>query len=164
MKTAPNEESGRPAAVEGAEASCEIVSFRLAEQDFCVDIMDIREIRGWTPPTPLPRAPDYVLGLINLRGAVLPIIDLAKRLGLATSDVSPRDVIIVAMIDGQVIGLVVDAVSDILTARARDIQPAPAVGSESGPGYLQGIIAIDDRMLRLLDLRRVIPPKRGEAA
>lgn len=164
MKNPPNNQTDRPGSEERTEVVSEIVSFRLADQDFCIDIMDIREIRGWTPPTPLPRAPDYLLGLINLRGSVLPIIDLAKRLGLKASDANPRDVIIMAMIDGQVVGLVVDGVSDILTARTCDIQPAPQIASETGPGYLRGIIAMEDRMLRLLDLKRVIPPKRGEAA
>ena len=147
-----------------AAGSREIVSFRLSEQDFCIDIMDIREIRGWTPPTPLPHSPDYVRGLINLRGSVLPIVDLSKRLGLTTVDSSKRDVIIVAMVDSQLIGLVVDGVSDILTVKQSDIQPTPSVGSEGSQGYVQGIMAIDNRMIRLLDLQRVFPAKRGEAA
>jgi purine-binding chemotaxis protein CheW len=142
----------------------EIVSFRLGEQDFCIDIMDIREIRGWTQPTPLPHSPDYVRGLINLRGSVLPIVDLSKRLGLTTADASPRDVIIVAMVDSRLIGLVVDGVSDILTVKQRDIQPTPSVGSDPAQGYVQGIMAIDNRMIRLLDLRRVFPAKCGETA
>lgn len=147
-----------------AAGSREIVSFRLSEQDFCIDIMDIREIRGWTPPTPLPHAPDYVRGLINLRGSVLPIVDLSKRLGLTTVNATAREVIIVAMVDSQLIGLVVDGVSDILTVRQCDIQSTPSVGSEPSQGYVQGIMAIDNRMIRLLDLRRVFPAKCGEAA
>ena len=147
-----------------ATGSREIVSFRLAEQDFCIDIMDIREIRGWTPPTPLPHAPDYVRGLINLRGSVLPIVDLSRRLGLSTADATSRDVIIVVMVDSNLIGLVVDGVSDILTVKHSDIQPTPSVGSDSSHGYVQGIMAIDDRMIRLLDLKRVFPAKFGEAA
>lgn len=163
--TSTQSEPKEPATLdEEAAGSREIVSFRLAEQDFCIDIMDIREIRGWTPPTPLPHAPDYVRGLINLRGSVLPIVDLSKRLGLTTVDASSRDVIIVAMVDGLLIGLVVDGVSDILTVRQSDIQPTPSVGSEGGLGYVQGIMAIDDRMIRLLDLKRVFPTKCGEAA
>lgn len=147
-----------------AAGSREIVSFRLGEQDFCIDIMDIREIRGWTPPTPLPHSPDYVRGLINLRGSVLPIVDLSKRLGLAKADAGSREVIIVAMVDNQLIGLVVDGVSDILTVNTSTIQATPSVGGDSSNGYVQGIMAIDDRMIRLLDLRRVFPARRGEAA
>ena len=91
----------------------------------------------------MPHSPDYVRGLINLRGSVLPIVDLSKRLGLTTVDSSKRDVIIVAMVDSQLIGLVVDGVSDILTVKQSDIQPTPSVGSEGSQGYVQGIMAID---------------------
>jgi purine-binding chemotaxis protein CheW len=142
----------------------EIVSFRLSEQDFCIDIMNIREIRGWTLPTPLPHSPDYVRGLINLRGAVLPIVDLARRLGLASREATSRDVIIVVMVDDQLIGLVVDGVSDILTVKQADFQPTPSVGTDGAQGYVQGIMAIEGRMIRLLDLKRVFPTRRGEAA
>jgi purine-binding chemotaxis protein CheW len=142
----------------------EIVSFRLSEQDFCIDIMNIREIRGWTPPTPLPHSPDYVRGLINLRGSVLPIVDLSRRLGLSTREATSRDVIIVVMVDDQLIGLVVDGVSDILTVKQDEFQPTPSIGSDTAQGYVQGIMAIDGRMIRLLDLKRVFPRKCGEAA
>lgn len=150
----------------GADApeSREIVSFRLSEQDFCIDIMNIREIRGWTQPTPLPHSPDYVRGLINLRGSVLPIVDLSRRLGLPSREGTSRDVIIVVMVDEQLIGLVVDGVSDILTVKQSDFQPTPSVGSETAQGYVQGIMAIEGRMIRLLDLKRVFPTKCGEAA
>jgi purine-binding chemotaxis protein CheW len=147
----------------GRAGAREIVSFRLADQDFCIDIMDIREIRGWTPPTPLPNAPDYVRGLINLRGSVLPVVDLSKRLGLASADATTRDVIIVAMMGANLVGLVVDGVSDILTVNESDIQPTPALGSDSAQGYIQGILAVGDRMIRLLDLRRIFPTRCGEA-
>ncbi|MCB1351959.1 MAG: chemotaxis protein CheW [Rhodobacteraceae bacterium] len=142
----------------------EIVSFRLSEQDFCIDIMNIREIRGWTPPTPLPHSPDYVRGLINLRGSVLPIVDLSRRLGLSSREATSRDVIIVVMVETQLIGLVVDGVSDILTVKQTDFQPTPSVGSDNAQGYVQGIMAIEGRMIRLLDLKRVFPTKCGEAA
>ncbi|WP_424930522.1 chemotaxis protein CheW [Amaricoccus tamworthensis] len=144
--------------------SREIVTFRLSEQDFCIDIMNIREIRGWTQPTPLPHSPHYVRGLINLRGAVLPIMDLAERLGLPAREATARDVIIVAMVESQLIGLVVDGVSDILTVSQNDIQPTPTMGAESSQGYVEGIMSIDDRMIRILDLARIFPKALGEAA
>src|SRR5690554_684133 len=92
----------------------ELIAFRIGEQEFCVDIMAVREIRGWTPATPLPRTPDYMKGVINLRGAVLPIIDLSGRFGLGDTEPSARHVIMVVQIDGRMVGLLVDAVSDIL--------------------------------------------------
>lgn len=76
----------------------ELISFRIGAQEFCVDIMAVREIRGWTPATPLPHSPAYVRGVINLRGAVLPIVDLAERLGLPPSTPTQRHVIIVAQV------------------------------------------------------------------
>ncbi len=152
--------------IPGADQSAyrEIVSFRLSEQDFCIDIMNIREIRGWTPPTPLPHSPDYVRGLINLRGSVLPIVDLSRRLGLSTREATSRDVIIVVMVDDQLIGLVVDGVSDILTVKQDEFQPTPSVGTDGAHGYVQGIMAVEGRMIRHLDLKRVFPAKCGEAA
>ena len=95
----------------------ELISFRIGAQEFCVDIMAVREIRGWTPATPLPQAPSYVRGVINLRGAVLPIVDLSARLGLGDTEPSVRNVIIVVRIGTRLVGLLVDAVSEILTAR-----------------------------------------------
>jgi len=103
----------------------ELISFRIAEQEFCVDIMAVREIRGWTAATPLPRTPDFVRGVINLRGAVLPIIDLSARMGLGAIEPEARHVIIVCRISGQMVGLLVDAVSDILTITDELIQATP---------------------------------------
>ena len=93
----------------------ELIAFRIGEQEFCVDIMAVREIRGWAPVTPLPHSPTFLRGVLNLRGAVLPIVDLAGRLGLPAAEPTARHVIIVAQVNGQVIGLLVEAVSDILT-------------------------------------------------
>src|SRR4051812_24315234 len=89
----------------------ELISFRIGDQEFCVDIMEVREIRGWTPATALPKAPAFVRGVITLRGAVLPIVALGARLGLGTAEPTARHVIIVAQVQNQVVGLLVDAVS-----------------------------------------------------
>lgn len=105
----------------------ELIAFRIGQQEFCINIMAVREIRGWTVATALPHSPDYLRGVINLRGAVLPIIDLAIRLGLPSSEPTARNVIIVAQIGQQQIGLLVDAVSDILTLNEEHIQPTPDV-------------------------------------
>src|SRR6478752_8151648 len=91
-----------------SSANREFVAFRVGAQEFCIDIMGVREIRGWTPATPLPHAPVYVRGVINLRGAVLPIVDLAMRFGLGLTEPTPRSVIIVVQVHQQVVGLLVD--------------------------------------------------------
>jgi purine-binding chemotaxis protein CheW len=147
-----------------AGAMRELISFRIGAQEFCVDIMAIREIRGWTAATALPQSPSFVKGVINLRGAVLPIVDLASRLGFESTEVSDRNVIIVAQIGEQVVGLLVDAVSDILTVTDDLIQPTPDVASETSRSFIRGLIAMDGRMISLIGLERVLPDTELEAA
>ncbi len=142
----------------------ELVAFRIGTQEYCVNIMSVREIRGWTPATALPRAPEYVRGVINLRGSVLPIIDLADRLGLERSQASDRHVIIICQIRKHVAGLLVDAVSDILTITEDAVQPTPEVASETAAEFIQGVIALDGRMISLINLDRVLPSDHQEAA
>lgn len=135
----------------------ELISFRIGSQEFCVDIMDVREIRGWTPATALPQAPAFVRGVINLRGAVLPIVDLGARLGLGAADPTARHVIIVAQVGPQIVGLLVDAVSDILTVSDDMIQPTPDVASDMVRNFVRGLLAIDGRMVSFISLDRVLP-------
>lgn len=99
----------------------ELIAFRLGQQEFCLDVMNVREIRGWTPVTPLPHAPSYMLGVINLRGTVLPIIDLSARMGFAPAEPSTRHAIMVVEMGKQVIGFLVDAVSEIFSGKDDDI-------------------------------------------
>jgi len=142
----------------------EYITFRIGSQYFCVDIMSVREIRGWTPATALPRAPGFVRGVINLRGVVLPVIDLAERLGFNPAAPTPRHVIIVAQTGRQVVGLLVDAVSDIIAMSSEKVQPTPDVGSEAARSFVIGVMAIDDRMISLIALDSVMPNVSGEAA
>ncbi len=144
--------------------SRELISFRINAQEFCIDIMAIREIRGWTEATTLPQSPAFVRGVINLRGAVLPIVDLAARLGFESSEISARHVIIVAQIGAQIAGLLVDAVSDILTVTDDMIQPTPDVASGAAKTFVRGLIAIDGRMISLIGLDQVYPSIELEAA
>ncbi|MBO3758391.1 chemotaxis protein CheW [Ciceribacter sp. L1K23] len=147
-----------------SQGSREIIAFRIGDQEFSVNIMSVREIRGWTQATPLPHAPSYVMGVINLRGAVLPIVDLAKRLAMKPADPTPRHVIIVAQVKNRIIGLLVDAVSDILTVTDDDIQPTPEVSSDLEKQYARGILAIDKRMICLIELGALFPESESEAA
>jgi purine-binding chemotaxis protein CheW len=142
----------------------ELISFRIGEQEFCVDIMAVREIRGWTQATPLPQAPSYVRGVINLRGAVLPIVDLAARLGLGATEPSVRNVIIVVRIGHRLVGLLVDAVSEVLTATADMIQPTPDVSSDAVKMFIKGILALEGRMVSWITLDRILPEQEAEAA
>ncbi len=109
----------------------EIIAFRLHSQEFCVRTTSIREIRGWAPVTPLPHAPYEVIGVMNLRGTVIPIVDLAVKLGMNNTEVNERSAIVVADINGMTVGLLVDRVSDIMTIPASRLQPVPAAAGSS---------------------------------
>ena len=137
--------------------SRELIAFRIGAQEFCVDIMSVREIRGWTPATVLPKAPPFVRGVINLRGAVLPIVDLAARLGFAPPEPTVRHVIMVVQVGDRVVGLLVDAVSDILSVTDDAIQPTPDVASELARAFVRGVLAIEGRMISLIALDSVLP-------
>ncbi|MBV2185483.1 MAG: chemotaxis protein CheW [Rhizobium sp.] len=147
--------------VEGAR---ELIAFRIGDQEFCVNIMSVREIRGWTPATPLPHSPSYVLGVINLRGAVLPIINLSIRLGMKPVEPEARHVIIVAQVGAKVVGLLVEAVSDILTVSDNEIQATPEISSDLEKQYARGILAIDKRMICLIELGALFSDTESEAA
>lgn len=144
--------------------SRELVAFRTAGQDFCIDILSVREIRGWTRPALLPHAPTYVQGVINLRGAVVPILDLARRLGLDSIENTDRNVIIVAAIQNRTVGLLVEAVTDILSVPATGVQPTPDLASETTRNMLRGVVVQDTRLIRLLDVAQLLPPPDEAAA
>ncbi|MBW8283139.1 MAG: chemotaxis protein CheW [Rhizobium sp.] len=146
------------------EGGRELIAFRIGDQEFCVNIMSVREIRGWTPATPLPHSPSYVLGVINLRGVVLPIINLSIRLGMTPVEPEARHVIIVAQVGAKVVGLLVEAVSDILTVSDDNIQPTPEISSDIEKQYARGILAIDKRMICLIELGALFPDAESEAA
>lgn len=135
----------------------QLISFRMSEQEFCLDIMAVREIRGWTKATPLPHSPAFVRGVINLRGAVLPVIDLKARLGLGVSEPDARNAIIVVHIADRIVGLLVDAVSEILSAQRDAVQPTPNVGCDTVSRFVQGIIAQEGRMISWVALDNVLP-------
>ena len=147
-----------------SSTSRELIAFRIDGREFCVDIMQVRDIRGWTPATPLPHSPHYVRGVIILRGAVLPVVDLAARLGFKPSEPTVRHVIMVTQVEHQIVGLLVDAVSDILTVTEADIQPTPDLASELAKTFLRGVLAMDGRMISMIALDHVLPAKEALAA
>lgn len=142
----------------------ELLTFRLVDQDYALDIMSVREIRGWTRTTPLPHAPSYMRGVINLRGTVLPVMDLAERLGLPAREISDRNVIIVVKQGDAMTGLLVDAVSDIVALTADDLQPPPEMAPSGGPNVVSALTLIEDRMIRILDLAATVSVPESAAA
>lgn len=132
--------------------SNQLITFQIGEQYLGVDIMAIREIRAWSPSTLLPHVPDYVRGVINLRGNVLPVIDLAARLGWGLTEPTGRHVIIVVRIAEQLHGLIVDAVNDIVTVNEDAMQAPPSLSTDSASAFLKGLVAVEDRMVMVLSL------------
>jgi purine-binding chemotaxis protein CheW len=139
------------------DGQTEFISFYLAGQCFCFDIMSVREIRGWIRATLLPHAPSFVCGVINLRGAILPVIDLAARLGFPTNEPTARSAVIVVELPGQNAGILVDAVADIIPVSPGDIQPTPEVTSSMTKDFMRGVIPQKDGMISVLKIDKLAP-------
>lgn len=142
----------------------ELITFGVQGQLFAVDIMAIREIRAWSPVTRLPRVPDYVAGVVNLRGAVLPVIDLAVRLGWPATQATPRNPIIVTEFEGQSRGLIVHDVNDIVSIASEDMQQPDAVQHDAISNFLQGVAPLGDDMVMVLDLAGLMSDEDYELA
>jgi purine-binding chemotaxis protein CheW len=137
----------------------EIIAFRLHDQEFCVKTTTIREIRGWAPSTPIPHSPPEVIGVMNLRGSVIPIIDLAYKLGMRSTEANERSAIVVAEVHSMVIGMLVDRVSDILTVAGNQIQPVPEITASFDKSFSEGIIANENGMICFLNLAKMFREK-----
>lgn len=130
----------------------QFISFTIGDEEYGVDIMAIREIKGWTATTELPNTPDYMRGVINLRGAIIPILDLRTRFGGGLTQAQARHVIIVVAVLQRVVGILVDGVADIITVTVGDIQPIPELDHADTSDFLTGLVTVDGRMVALLDL------------
>ncbi|MDX3884566.1 MAG: chemotaxis protein CheW [Sphingomonas sp.] len=133
----------------------QLITFRIGAQSLAVDIMATREIRAWSPTTPLPHAAGFVRGVLDLRGIVLPVIDLSARLGWGDCDPTPRHVVMVMQIGDRPYGLIVDAVSDIATIDSTDVQAPPELGRDGDHDLVKGIVTIEGEMVMILDLDRL---------
>ena len=139
----------------------EFLSFRLGQEEYAIDILRVREIRAHEQATRMPGAPDFVKGVINLRGTIVPIVDLRLRFGFdAGHDAST--VTIILSIAGREAGIVVDAVSDVVALAAEQVRPAPELRSVVEDGFIRGIAPVDGRMLIVLDIERLMA-SRGMA-
>ncbi|MFN3663758.1 chemotaxis protein CheW [Yoonia sp.] len=141
----------------------EFVTLVAGGQNFCIEIKQIREIRRWTPVTVLPHSPDHVLGVINLRGAVIPIIDLAAKLGFAKITPTERHVIIIAVED-KIIGLLVESVSEILGVDADNVRETPRSPEDMTTRAILGIIPLGDEMTKVISLTALMAPSHPVAA
>lgn len=142
----------------------ELISFEIAAQEFCIDIRAVREIRGWTPVTSLPQTPDYVQGIINLRGSVIPVIDLRRRLSLGSTQPTSRHVIVVIQHEAGVAGLLVDGVQETFQVNADLLQPPPAVSTKGVDRFVDAILPLEGRMLSRLVVGSLMQAELFEAA
>lgn len=142
----------------------ELITFGIANQLFGIDIMTIREIRAWSPVTRLPRVPDHVAGVVNLRGTVLPVIDLSIRLGWPPTQTTPRNPIVVVEHQGQSRGLIVHDVNDIVSIERESIQQPDANAKDTVTHFIEGIAPIDDEMVMVLDLNKLMAADEIELA
>ena len=155
----------RPMTLSNPVDQNEVVAFRIGEQDYCIDIGIVREIRGWTPTTVLPHAPPHVTGVINLRGAVVAVVDLAARLGLGRTAPTGRNVVIIVSPGDRTVGLLADVVSDILGVTQGMLQAVPDVASDAARRFITNVITMDEgRMLRKLDLDAILATDGADAA
>lgn len=134
-------------------------TFRLGEEIYGIDVMRIREVLRYTEITPVPGAPYYVLGIINLRGNVVTVIDTRTRFALQRVDVDNNSRIVIVEVDKQVVGMLVDSVAEVTYLRAAEIEKAPNVGNEETAKFITGVCNKNDELLILIDLERMIDSK-----
>lgn len=143
-------------AARAASSPTQLISFAIGEDQFGVDIMAVREIKGWTDITPLPRQPDYVRGVLNLRGIIVPIVDLRCRFGQGLTQATPLHIVIIVQIGEKPVGLLADRVLDIVSLDATQIKPVPRVAQGQRLNFLSGLITTEDAMIALIDLPNLL--------
>jgi purine-binding chemotaxis protein CheW len=147
-KQVARHEAARAAAAAGGE----FLTFRLGAEEYGIDILKVQEIRSYEPPTRIANAPAFVKGVVNLRGVIVPIVDLRLKLGCETAEFNSFTVVIVLNVKGRVIGAVVDGVSDVLELSGDTIKPAPEMHTAVDTSFITGIGSVNDRMLILMDI------------
>ena len=142
----------------------QFVTFTIDEDQYGVDIMAVREIKGWSEITHLPKQPEYVRGVLNLRGVMVPIIDLRCRFGQGLTEATPVHVVIIVQIGGRQIGLIGDRVLDIVSVDASQIQPVPRTAQGETTDFLSGLVTHDNIMIALIDLPNLLATQAEESA
>ena len=158
LRTQP--ETGHAAAA----GNTEFISFAIGNDQYGVDIMAVREIKGWSQICALPRQPDYMRGVLNLRGVMVPIVDLRCRFGQGMTEATPLHIIMVVQIDGRQVGLLADRVLDIVNVEPSKIQPVPRVAEVARIDFLSGLVTVESGMIALMDLSRLLATSIREGA
>ena len=139
-----------------ADGGREFLTFILGGQEYGLDILKVQEIRGYDTVTRIPDAPEHIKGVINLRGTIVPVVDLRLKFRLERADYDAFTVMIILNIGKRVVGIVVDGVSDVINLTVEQIRPAPEFSSALDTGYITGLGTVDDRMLILMDIEKLI--------
>jgi purine-binding chemotaxis protein CheW len=138
------------------EATREVLVFVLGGEEYGVDILKVQEIRGYEKVTPIPSAPAYLKGVVNLRGAIVPVIDLRVKFGMAEPRYDSFTVVVILRLAGRVVGIVVDGVSDVVQLAASDVKAAPQLGAMVDSSFLAGLATQNERMILLLDIEKFL--------
>ncbi len=140
----------------GSAPPIQFVSFAIDDDQYGVDIMSVREIKGWSEITHLPNQPAFVRGVLNLRGVIVPIIDLRCRFGQGLTEAGPTHIVIIVQIGTRLAGLLADRVLDIVSFDESQIQPVPRIAQASRVNFLSGLATVDSAMLALMDLKNLL--------
>ncbi|WP_018691360.1 chemotaxis protein CheW [Algicola sagamiensis] len=154
--------------LEATGESRQFLTFMMDDEEYGVDILSVQEIRGWEPATVLPNAPDYVKGVINLRGTIVPVVDLRQRFGLDSMEYGAITVVVVVKVslennDEKIIGLVVDAISDVYTVKAENMRPAPDITEHANAEFIENLMNVEKNMVVLLNLPRLMEFSQSSA-
>lgn len=139
----------------------QLVSFAIRGQNYCVDILAVREIRMWNGATALPNSSDFIRGVINLRGTIVPVVDLRMRFGLGLTETTAGHVVVIVAVDTAQIGLLVDSVSDIITVSGKDIADIPRIEGEEQNPFFQGLITDQEGSTALISLKEILSHRPG---
>lgn len=134
----------------------EFLSFRLDQEEYGLDILKVQEIRSYTVPTRIARVPEFIKGVVNLRGTIIPIVDLRIKFGCSSAEYSENTVVIILKLQERVVGIVVDSVSDVISMAQSEMKPAPTTEVTLEDGDVLGLANIEDRMLILLNIEQMM--------
>ncbi len=157
-KLNPDDWNGSEAAASAVRPT-DFISFAIGDDQYGVDIMAVREIKGWSNVTHLPKQPEYVRGVLNLRGAIVPIVDLRCRFGQGLTETTPLHIVIIVQIGGRQVGLIGDRVLDIVSIDAAQIQPVPRTAQSNTTDFLSGLVTHEGTMIALIDLPNMLSVK-----
>jgi purine-binding chemotaxis protein CheW len=144
------------------EEKLQFVTFTIGEEEYGVDIMVVREIKAWTETTNLPNTPEFMRGVLNLRGLIIPIFDLRCRFGMGLTEATKMHVVIILQVETRLVGILVDTVSDIIAVTKSSMQDMPKMGRNIDDEYLSSLVTIENRMVALLDVELLFNPKAIE--